>query len=105
MDTDEEAEQPEVTGVRLATSVEITKPSFGSGQEAVRRDAEAVSTRRANLGRGFEETAIHRGPDLVPGHVVTAPSIVEESFTTIVVYPGWELIVDDAGDYLLQRVG
>jgi len=44
-----------------------------------------------------------RGPELVPGHVISAPAIIEESFSTIVVYPGWQACVDDAGDYVLLR--
>jgi N-methylhydantoinase A len=35
---------------------------------------------------------------------VTGPAIIEETFTTIVVYPGWKAEVDDAGDYELTRV-
>jgi N-methylhydantoinase A len=31
------------------------------------------------------------------------PSIIEETFTTIVVYPGWTARVDDAGDYELVK--
>jgi N-methylhydantoinase A len=46
---------------------------------------------------------VYRGPELVPGDRIPAPGIVEETFTTIVVYPGWEAVVDDAGDYRLQR--
>ena len=34
--------------------------------------------------------------------VIKSPAIVEENFTTIAIYPGWEAVVDDAGDYLLQ---
>jgi N-methylhydantoinase A len=100
-----EGEEPEITGVRVTTSVEIPKPGFGSGLGATRRVVAPASTRRANLGRGFEETGIHRGPDLRPGDVVVAPGIIEETFTTIVVYPGWEASVDGAGDYVLQKVG
>jgi N-methylhydantoinase A len=36
---------------------------------------------------------------------VRSPAIVEETFTTLVVYPGWTLRVDDAGDYVLERAG
>jgi N-methylhydantoinase A len=96
-------EEPEITGVRLAASVEVPKPRFGAGTSAARRAAEPRHTRRANLGQGFGETAVYRGPDLAPGHVVPAPAVIEESFTTIVVYPGWEAAVDDAGDYVLTR--
>ena len=43
------------------------------------------------------------GTDLAPGHAVPGPAIIEETFTTIVVYPGWNAVVDDAGDYELTR--
>ena len=66
--------------------------------------ASMARRRRANLGEGFADTAIHRGPDLRPGDRVGAPAIIEETFTTIVVYPGWEAWVDDVGDYWLERV-
>ena len=98
-----EGEEPEITGVRLATAVDVPKPPFGSGFSAARRAATPQRARRANLGDGFRETAVYHGPDLAPGHVVPAPAVIEESFTTIVVYPGWEAAVDDAGDYVLTR--
>jgi N-methylhydantoinase A len=62
-----------------------------------------TGTRRANLGAGFEEVAIHRGPDLRPGDTIASPAIIEETFTTIAVYPGWQATMDDAGDYVLSR--
>ncbi|MFC3214934.1 hypothetical protein [Novosphingobium panipatense] len=34
---------------------------------------------------------------------VTSPAIIEETFTTIVVYPGWKAQIDRAGDYQLVR--
>ena len=98
-------EAPEITGVRLTASVEVAKPRFGSGRTATPSSPAAATTRRANLGRGFEETRIHRGAELQPGAVVDSPAIIEESFTTIVVYPGWRATLDDAGDYLLEWTG
>jgi N-methylhydantoinase A len=97
------AEEPEITGVRLVTFAEVEKPAFASGFTAKRREPAPAATRRADLGRGYEPTAIYRGPSLRPGDVVRAPAVIEETFTTIVVYPGWEAVVDDAGDYLLRR--
>jgi N-methylhydantoinase A len=99
-----EAEMPEITGVRLQTSTEVEKPSFASGTTAPRRDSVSSKTRRANLGGGFKDVAIHAGPELGPGSTVTGPGIIEESFTTIVVYPGWEALVDDSGDYILHHI-
>jgi len=97
------AEEPELTGVRLTVSADVTGPRFGKGASAPRREPAPALVRRANLGRGFEDTAIHRGPSLRPGDTVRAPAVIEETFTTIAVYPGWQAHVDDAGDYLLER--
>ncbi len=96
------AEAPELTGVRLLSSVTAPKPVFASGFTATRRDVAPVATRRANLGRGFEQVAIHRGESLGPGDRVASPAIIGETYTTIAVYPGWEARVDDAGDYMLR---
>jgi len=96
-------EEPELTGVRLTASAEVAGPRFGKGTSATRREPAPALVRRANLGRGFEDAAIHRGPALRSGDVVRAPAVIEETFTTIAVYPGWEARVDDAGDYLLTR--
>jgi N-methylhydantoinase A len=97
-------EAPELTGVRLASWAETEKPAFGAGISSPRREASPAGTRQANLGRGFETTAIHHGPELAAGDVVLAPAIIEETFTTIVVYPGWQARVDDAGDYVLEAL-
>ena len=96
-------EEPEITGVRLVTTAASPMPAFGSAsREAISVPAH-TSLRRANLGRGFEEVPIYRGPDLAPGSVIESPAIIEESFTTIVVYPGWTAHVDAAGDYELNH--
>ena len=94
---------PEITGVRLQTTTEVTKPKFAAGFTATRVAAEPCKTRRANLGDGWKEISIYHGPDLSPGHFVRGPGIIEETFTTIVVYPGWEASIDDNEDYELHR--
>ena len=100
-----EGEVPEITGTRLRTSVEVTCPLFAAGFEAPQRAATPTGTRQANLGRGFEDTRIYNGPDLRPGHTIDGPGIIEERFTTIVVYPGWKALLDDAFDYVLNQNG
>ncbi len=97
-----EGEMPEMTGVRLVSYVETPSPMAGSGFTAARSKPEAASQRRANLGKGFQDVSIYRGADLTPGCEIAAPAIIEESFTTIVVYPGWKAVMDDAGDYELS---
>jgi N-methylhydantoinase A len=98
-----EGEMPEIVGVRLATFVDTAAPPVGKGFSASKAPAKVAKTRRANLGAGFQETNVYNGGDLKPGQQIMGPAIVEESFTTIVVYPGWKAEVDDAGDYELTR--
>lgn len=98
-----EEEMPEIVGVRLATQVDTASPLVSKGFAAPVAAATPAKHRRANLGEGFQDTAVHLGSALRPGHEVTGPGIIEESFTTIVVYPGWSARVDDAGDYELTR--
>ena len=97
-------EVPEITGVRLATHAETPSPAVRKGFTAPTSAATPAKTRRANLGEGYKPTDIFLGATLRPGHEVTGPAVIEESFTTIVVYPGWKAQVDDAGDYELNRV-
>jgi N-methylhydantoinase A len=99
-----EGEIPEITGVRLVTYVDTPLPRVTKGFGAPTVAARAAKTRRANLGGGYRETNIFLGSELKPGREVVGPAIIEETFTTIVVYPGWRAHVDDAGDYELTRV-
>jgi N-methylhydantoinase A len=98
-----EGEMPEIIGVRLETSVDTPVPPVVKGfQKPV--PAKPAKTRRANLGQGYGTTNIYVGTDLKPGREVMGPAVIEESFTTIVVYPGWKALVDNAGDYELTWV-
>jgi N-methylhydantoinase A len=99
-----EGEVPEVTGVRLVTYAPTLSPTVTRGSSAPTITARAAATRRANLGNGYKETDIFLGSDLKPGYEVRGPAIVEETFTTIVVYTGWKARVDDAGDYELTHI-
>lgn len=94
-------EQPEITGVRLITRAASPKPPLGQGKISEQRVCKASRSRRANLGEGYADTPVFTGPKLVPGDVIRGPAIIEEVFTTIVVYPGWKAVLDDAGDYVL----
>jgi N-methylhydantoinase A len=98
-----EHETPEISGVRLAAQVATPSPDTAAGFTAPAAPARPFKTRRANLGQGFADTPIYKGADLAPGNEIASPAIIEESFTTIVVYPGWKARVDDAGDYELVR--
>ncbi|MBV1691614.1 hydantoinase/oxoprolinase family protein [Novosphingobium sp. G106] len=98
-----EHEMPEISGVRLVAQVATPSPQAKGGFTPSGAAPKPAKTRRANLGKGFTETPIYLGSELAPGTEVASPAIIEETFTTIVVYPGWKARVDDAGDYELVR--
>lgn len=98
-----EHEVPEVSGVRLAAHAATPSPRAGGGFTASGSAPVPSKHRRANLGMGFAEVPVFLGSDLAPGMEVPSPAIIEETFTTIVVYPGWTAQVDDAGDYQLVQ--
>ncbi|WP_420402783.1 hydantoinase/oxoprolinase family protein [Nisaea sp.] len=50
---------------------------------------------------GTMETAVYRGEDLLPGHGLPGPLLIEEATTTIFAGPGDRVTVDMAGNYLI----
>ena len=81
--------------------VERPIPEPGAGSVRIKVQARGIchsdSVTKEGLFPGIEYPR-------VPGHEVAGPAVIEETFTTIVVYPGWKAHVDDAGDYELTRI-
>lgn len=99
-----DSELPEIIGVRLVSSVDTAAPPVGEGFSAPASSATPLKIRRANLGEGYMDTPIFAGVSLKPGHEIAGPAVIEETFTTIVVYPGWKVHVDDSGDYEMRKL-
>lgn len=98
-----EGELPEIAGVRLVSSVATPAPMATGGMCAPSVSPKPNRTRNANMGQGFAPTPVYDGQTLTAGCRVEGPAIIQESFTTIAVYPGWVAVVDDAGDYALSK--
>jgi len=60
-----------------------------------------LGARKAFFRGRFVATPIYDGPKLTPGQAVLGPAIVEEPFTTVVVYPGQRATVDAFGNYAI----
>ncbi|MBK5232866.1 MAG: hydantoinase/oxoprolinase family protein [Thermoleophilia bacterium] len=50
-----------------------------------------------------EDTSRHHGSMLTHGDRITGPSVIQEPTTTVVVYPGWSAVVNEHGDYMMER--
>ena len=46
-------------------------------------------------------TPVYDGAQLLVGNVVVGPAIIEEITTSIVVFPGWQVRLDNPGVYVM----
>jgi N-methylhydantoinase A len=97
-------EEPVIRAVRVKTVGRTPKPELRELERASSPVSSALRTRRPAFFDGsFVETPVYDGESLGHGHRVDGPAIVEERFTTIVVYPGWTAELDRHGNYVVTR--
>jgi N-methylhydantoinase A len=76
-------------------------------QKAAGRDASGAIKRKRQVyfkeAGKFVKTPCYDGNRLRYGNVITAPAIIEEANTTVVVPPGTKLTVDVYGNYVIAR--
>jgi N-methylhydantoinase A len=93
-------EEPMLRGLRLKAVMVAERPPL---PRLPRRGAASarLGARKAFFRGRFVATAVYDGPRLAPGQAILGPAIVEEPFTTIVVYPGQRATVDASGSYTI----
>jgi N-methylhydantoinase A len=96
-------EEPVIRDARVHAVGRTPKPRIPR-LEAATEPAEAAlrGRRSAWFGGGFADTPVYDGERLGPGHRLEGPAIVEERFTTIVLYPGHRAELDDLGNYRIE---
>jgi N-methylhydantoinase A len=96
-------EEPVIRSVRVHTLGRTEKPRIGALPAATRPASDALHGRRpAWWGERFEDTPVYDGDRLAAGHRIDGPAIIEERFTTIVVYPGWNASLDANANYAVR---
>ena len=94
-------QEPILRGVSLkAVSLEA-KPALPTPART-RRPPTRLGKRQAFFRGRFVPTPLFDGTSMMPGHKVAGPAIIEEPFTTIVVYPGQRASVDRFGNYVIE---
>ena len=93
-------EEPILRGLRLKAVAEGEKPAF---PRLPRKSSGSprLGARKAFFRGRFVATPTYDGSRLTSGHAILGPAIVEEPFTTIVVYPGQRATVDALGNYTI----
>jgi N-methylhydantoinase A len=99
-------EEPVLRSVRVRTQGRTRKPELPEQPAARGPLASALRARRpAWFGGRFVDTPVYDGDALGAGHRIEGPAIVEERFTTIVVYPGQVAQLDRLGNYQIELPG
>ncbi len=96
-------EEPVLRSVRVQTLGQTRKPALQelpAAEEPL--DAAIRSRRPAWFGGRFEDTPVYDGDRLGAGHRIDGPGIIEERFTTIVIYPGQTAELDRHGNYRIR---
>lgn len=92
----------ELVYLRVLASARIDKPK-------ILIPALEVSTPRSfqrlpvYFDRSFVDTPLYRHENLAPGSRVTGPAIIEERGTTTVLFPGWSVRMDEAGNLHMRK--
>jgi N-methylhydantoinase A len=95
-------EEPVIRAVRVQTIGQTAKPSLREYPRASTPVGSALRSRRQAFFAGrFQDTPVYDGEKIGHGHRIEGPAIVEERFTTIVIYPGQTAELDRFGNYLI----
>jgi N-methylhydantoinase A len=96
-------EEPIVRAVRVQALGRTPKPPVRPLPRAARAVADArKGSRPAWFDGGFVDTPVYDGNRVGHGHRLEGPAIVEERFTTIVLYPGHAAELDAHGNYVVS---
>ena len=80
----------------------MIKPGLEEYPEQTSLVEDAIRSRRPAYFDGkFVDTPVYDGDQLGRGHHLEGPAIVEEKFTTIVLYPGQRAQLDRFGNYVI----
>jgi N-methylhydantoinase A len=94
-------QEPILRGVSLKAIAMEPKPALPEPSRS-RKSPARLGRRRAFFRGRFVATPLYDGSSMAPGHAVAGPAIIEEPFTTIVVYPGQRATVDRFGNYVIE---
>lgn len=93
----------EIVNWKARLTTKLSHPNIRSDALADDAKASPAGKRTCYFDTGEPvETLIYKPEGITPGAVIEGPAIVEEPTTTLVVYPGMNVRVTAAGNYLLD---
>jgi N-methylhydantoinase A len=95
-------EAVELVNLRLVAAVPAGKPEVGAEPS---RGARRAGRRGVNLDGHWREVDVLGREQLGEGDRLQGPAVVEFAEATLLLRPGWQAVVDQAGTMALERAG
>ncbi len=97
-------EVPVVRNLRLRATGVSMKPRLARASRIAGPDSSSAlkGRRDAYFDGGLMSAPLYDGGKLCAGHIVDGPAIVEETYTTIVLFPGQRAEVDEYSNYMVH---
>jgi len=93
-------EEPILRGLRIKAVATDEKPALPRAERGPAAKARA-GARKAFFGGRLVPTPVYDGTKLGAGATIDGPALVDEPFTTVVIYPGQQARVDRFGNYTI----
>ena len=93
-------EEPILRGLRVKAVATEEKPALPRTERTPAAKARA-GARKAFFGGRVVPTPVYDGTKLGAGATIDGPALVDEPFTTVVIYPGQQARVDRFGNYTI----
>src|SRR5437879_7142259 len=94
-------EEPILRALRVKAVATEEKPALPRVERVPVAKAR-LGARKAFFGGRLVPTPVYDGTKLGPGATIDGPALVDEPFTTVVVYPGQQARVDRFGNYAIS---
>jgi N-methylhydantoinase A len=97
-------EAPEIVSLRLdLIGVREELRFAGASFEGEDASHAVTGTRDVHFEhRGFVGTPIYDGTRVRPGNLIVGPAVIEEPWTSIVIFPGQEALLDQYSNYVVE---
>jgi N-methylhydantoinase A len=96
-------QQPQLRGVRLLARGVTPKPARLAMLGPPGAPVASLGSRPVHFGHGFVDTPLVDGSGLGAGFSVVGPCLIQEPFTVVAVWPGWQATLEPHGSYVLRR--
>ena len=97
-------QEVELVNLRVQAVGSVHRPAVGAPRAGADGGAAAApAARNVWFGDGWTSALVHERRSLDPGATVAGPAVVEEFGSTVVIFPGWEAIVDDYRNLVMTR--